>query len=41
MVLMYSIYEEITQQIESAVKGAIKSAVSAGEIPEVEIPGII
>lgn len=38
---MYSIYEEITEQLETAVKNAISRAISEGELPEAEIPKIM
>ncbi|NLX75911.1 MAG: arginine--tRNA ligase [Clostridiaceae bacterium] len=38
---MYSIYEEITEQIKTAVNNAIRKAVSAGELPETDIPDIM
>ena len=42
MVFMYSIYEEITEQIKAQpLNNAIKKAVSAGELPEADIPDIM
>jgi len=38
---MYSIYDEITEQLEAALKEAISNAVSTGDIPETEIPKIM
>jgi len=38
---MYSIFEKITEQIETAVKDAVNRAMACGEIPEIEIPKIM
>jgi len=38
---MNSIYEKIRAQIESAVTGAISSAIGKGKLPEMEIPPVI
>jgi len=40
MVFMNSIYEKITEQIETAVKNAVNQAVAAGELTDIEIPKI-
>ncbi|HEY8422355.1 MAG TPA: arginine--tRNA ligase [Thermoclostridium sp.] len=37
---MNSIYEKITEQIETAVKNAVNQAVAAGELTDIEIPKI-
>jgi len=40
MVFMNSIYEKITEQIETAVKNAVNQAVATGELTDIEIPKI-
>lgn len=38
---MYSIFEEIKEQIEKVVKDAVTKAVAAGELPDIGIPQIM
>lgn len=38
---MYSIYEKITEQIETVMKNSIARAISDGELPETDIPKIM